>query len=191
MWRRVFWYVFRCTAPKCWGNQAFCRTLFAMERFCSSGKRHPCPLGGIANDTATKVSAELWLSTTRSAPSRLRTFRNLLINCLSIDAALPLEVDDEYFDEACLRWKQPHGKVRSVNGDFDVTNPEYGILKPSRISAFNQYVKLTGHMVLAAKRTLPSNLPPSNAGPGGHDLQSDLSEWHSTSHGLSILIDPS
>lgn len=102
MWRRVFW------------------TLFAMERFCSSGLGRAMALG---NE--------------------------------DIDTALPLEVDDEYFDEASLQWNQPHGK-------------------PSRISAFNHWVKLTGHMVLAAKRTLPSKLPPSNAGPAGRDLQSDL-----------------
>ncbi|KAG8900224.1 hypothetical protein FRC01_010214, partial [Tulasnella sp. 417] len=42
-----------------------------------------------------------------------------------IDASLPLEVDDEYYDEEGKEWKQPADK-------------------PSKLAAFNQYAKLQG-----------------------------------------------
>jgi len=55
-----------------------------------------------------------------------------------IDADLPLEVDDEYYDEVKKEWKQPEGK-------------------PARISAFNHYVKLQGILAYAIRTVYSIN----------------------------------
>ncbi|KAG8988538.1 hypothetical protein FRB90_002686 [Tulasnella sp. 427] len=55
-----------------------------------------------------------------------------------IDADLPLEVDDEYYDEEKKEWKQPPGK-------------------PSILAAFNQYAKLQGILAYAIRTVYSIN----------------------------------
>ncbi|KAG8906698.1 hypothetical protein FRC01_007916, partial [Tulasnella sp. 417] len=55
-----------------------------------------------------------------------------------IDADLPLEVDDEYYDEEKKEWKQPADK-------------------PSKLAAFNQYAKLQGILAYAIRTVYSIN----------------------------------
>ncbi|KAG8915259.1 hypothetical protein FRC00_006200, partial [Tulasnella sp. 408] len=75
-----------------------------------------------------------------------------------IDADLPLEVDDEYYDEEKKEWKQPADK-------------------PSRIAAFNQYAKLQGILAYAIRTVYSINKSKVHLGFVGPEWESRTVKW--------------